>query len=71
MDECGIAKPEHVGAVHVLRHSGALERLRSTGNPKALQDQLGHTNAEMTIRYMKTLSKEETLKIQQGVDFRW
>jgi integrase len=42
-----------------------------TGNPKALQDQLGHANAEMTIRYMKTLSKAETLKIQQGVDFKW
>jgi integrase len=71
MTEAGIQKPEHVGAVHVLRHSGALERLAMTGNPKALQDQLGHANAEMTIRYMKTLSKAETLKIQQGVDFKW
>ncbi len=67
----GIGKPSHVGSVHVLRHSGAIERLAITGNPKALQDQLRHTDAKMTLRYMKTLSKKESLKIQQQVDFRW
>ncbi len=46
-----VAGPPHVGAVHVLRHSGALERLKDTGNPQALQEQLGHTTAEMTLRY--------------------
>ena len=61
----------HVGAVHVLRHSGALERLKDTGNPQALQEQLGHTTAKMTLRYLKTLSSEEALKINQAVDFRW
>ncbi len=71
MRQCGIQKPAHVGSVHVLRHSGAIERLRATGNPKAVQDLLGHRNAQMTLRYMKTLSKEETLKIQQKVDFKW
>ena len=67
----GIPKPGHVGTVHVLRHSGALARLAQTGNPKALQDQLRHVDARMTIRYLKTLSAAESLRINQGVDFRW
>ena len=67
----GIRKPDHVGSVHVLRYSGALEILAATGNPKALQDQLRHTDAKMTLRYMKTLSKKESLKIRQQVDFHW
>lgn len=71
MADANIIKPDHVGSVHVLRHSGCLERLRVTGNPKSLQDQLRHRNAEMTLRYMKTLSSEESIKIQQGVDFKW
>ena len=71
MDKAGIRKPDHVGAVHVLRHSGCIERLRATGNPRAVQVQLRHKNAAMTLRYMKTLSDEESLKIQQGVDFKW
>jgi integrase/recombinase XerD len=29
---------------HLLRHSDAIERLRQTGNPKALQHHLGHSN---------------------------
>ena len=66
-----IPKPPHVGAIHVLRHSGALARLAATGNPKAVQDHLRHVDAAMTIRYMKTLQAEESLKIQQGVDFGW
>lgn len=71
MNDAGITKPDHVGAVHVLRHSGALERLRRTGNPKAVQDQLRHASAAMTLRYMKTLAHEESLKIQQGIDLQW
>jgi integrase len=71
----GIRRPgivtDRVGAVHILRHSGAIERLRQTGNPKAVQDQLRHSSARMTLRYMKTLSAKESLSIQQGVDFRW
>lgn len=70
MDEMGIAKPEGVGTVHILRHSGAIERMRQT-NPKAVQDQLRHKSMGMTLRYLKTLAKEESLKIQQGVDFQW
>ena len=67
----GIVKPEHVGAVHVLRHSGAIARLGQTGNPKALQDQLRHQDARMTLRYLKTVSAKRSLEVQQGVDFGW
>ena len=70
-DAAGIRKPEHVGTVHVLRHSGAIARLAATGNPKAVQDQLRHKDARMTLRYLKTLSTQESLKIQQAVDFQW
>ena len=71
MKRAGVVKPEGVGTVHVLRHSGAIERLRRTGNPKAVQDQLRHKSALMTLRYLKTLSEEESLKIQQEVDLPW
>ena len=67
----GITKPEGVGAVHILRHSGAIERLRQTGNPQSIKDQLRHSTFSMTMRYFKTLAKEESLQIQQGVDFQW
>lgn len=74
-DAAGIPRPrrevDRVGAVHILRHSGAIERLKRTGNPKAVQDQLRHKSAMMTLRYMKTISHEESLVIQQGVDFQW
>ena len=67
----GIVIPEGVGAVHVLRHSGAIARLEATGNPKAVQDHLRHQSARMTLRYMKTLSARRSLEIQQGVDLGW
>jgi len=70
MDKAGIIKPAGVGTVHILRHSGAIERLRRT-NPKAVQDQLRHRSMAMTLRYLKTLSQEESLKIQQTVDYQW
>jgi len=71
MASAGIAKPDGVGAVHILRHSGAIERLRRTGNPKAVQDMLRHRSARMTLRYMKTLSHEESMAIQQAVEYDW
>ena len=71
MARAGVQKPDHVGAVHVLRHSGAIERLRLTGNPRAVQEQLRHQTARMTLRYFKTLQAEESLAIQQAVDFNW
>lgn len=74
-DRAGIPRPskehDHVGGVHILRHSGAIERLRLTDNPRATQSQLRHKSALMTMRYLKTLSADESLKIQQGVDFGW
>lgn len=71
MEKVGIYKPEHVGACHVLRHSGAIERLRLTGNPRSVQDQLRHSSARMTLRYLKTLSTEESKRINQTVDQGW
>ena len=54
---------------HLLRHSDAIERLRQTGNPKALQDHLGHSSIMMVMRYLSTLTKEDSLRIQQQVNF--
>lgn len=38
---------------------------------KATQSQLRHKSALMTLRYLKTLSVDESLKIQQGVEYQW
>jgi len=54
---------------HLLRHSDAIERLRQTGNPKALQHHLGHSSPLMVMRYLSTLTQEDSLRIQQQVDF--
>jgi len=67
----GVIKPPHVGMVHVLRHSGLIERLEATGNPKAVQDQARHSSFAMTLRYMKTVSAKRSLEINQGVDWKW
>lgn len=67
----GIIKPQGVGTNHVMRHSGAIARLMRTGNPKALQDHLGHSQHAMTLRYMKTLQIEESRNIHQEVEFAW
>jgi integrase len=66
-----VRKPPRVGYVHVLRHSGAIYFLMATGNLKALQDKLGHSNPAMTLRYLKTLSKVDSLNIQKGVEIPW
>ena len=54
---------------HLLRHSDAIERLRQTGNPKALQHQVGHASTTMVMRYLSTLTKEDSLRIQREADF--
>ncbi|RLG67972.1 MAG: hypothetical protein DRO11_09535, partial [Methanobacteriota archaeon] len=54
---------------HLLRHSDAIERLRQTGNPKALQHHLGHSSTVMVMRYLSTLTQEDSLRIQQQVEF--
>ncbi len=64
----GVQKPPHVGACHVLRHSGALARLRVSGNPRALQVQLRHRSAAMSLRYLKTLNTSEALRLEERVD---
>jgi len=70
-DLANLIKPPGVGTVHILRHSGAIERMRITGNPRSVQDQLGHSTPAMTLRYFRTLSQQESLRIQEGVDFGW
>jgi len=54
---------------HLLRHSDAIERLRQTGNPKALQIHLGHSSMAMTMRYLSTLTQEDAIRVQQEVIF--
>ena len=71
MDHTGIRKPDGVGVVHLMRHTGAIERMKRSGNPKSVQDQLGHTDPGMTLRYMKTLQRDESLKIQGEIDYEW
>ena len=60
-----------VGAVHVLRHSGAIASLTQTGNPKALQNHLRLSSSQMTPLYLETIQAQRSLEIQQGVDFGW
>ncbi len=55
---------------HLLRHSDAIERLKQTGNPKALQYHLGHSSISMVMRYLSTLTQEDSLRIQQKVEFK-
>ena len=54
---------------HLLRHSDAIERLRQTGNPRALQIHLGHASPFMKMRYLSTLTAEDALRVEQAVDF--
>ena len=54
---------------HLFRHSDAIERLKQTGNPKALQIHLGHSSASMTMRYLSTLTAEDAIRVQGEVQF--
>ena len=54
---------------HLLRHGGALARLRRTGHPKSLQTFLGHSDFKMTMRYLSTLQVAESLEIESQVEF--
>jgi integrase len=65
-ERAGLGKRVHP---HLLRHSDAIERLRQTMNPRALQLHLGHASPLMTMRYLSTLTAEEALRINQGVRF--
>ena len=65
-EEAGITKKVYP---HLLRHSDAIELLRQTRNPKALMLHLGCDSPFMTMRYLSTLTAEDALRIQQGVEF--
>ncbi len=71
-DRAAIRRPtkqnDHVGPIHILRHSGAIERLKKSGNPRSIQAQLRHRTASTTMRYLKTISQDESMEIQKVVD---
>ena len=54
---------------HLFRHSGALARLRRTGNLQSLKMQLGHSSSSMTQRYLVTMQMQEALEIEGKVQF--
>ncbi len=54
---------------HLLRHSGAIARLKRTGNPKSLQIHLGHSDMKMTMRYLATMQVFESLETESKVEF--
>ena len=68
----GVRQPsilrDHTGAVHCIRHSGAIYRLSLSGNPRSCQEQLRHRSASMTLRYLKTLSHLESMNIEKSLD---
>lgn len=55
---------------HLFRHSDAIYRLKMTGNPKALQHHLNHRSPVMTLRYLATLTQEDSIRIMQDVKFK-
>lgn len=54
---------------HLLRHGGAIARLKRTGNPKSLQIYLGHADMKMTMRYLATMQVVESLETESQVNF--
>ena len=54
---------------HLLRHGGAIARLKRTGNPKSLQIHLGHSDMKMTMRYLATMQVFESLETESKVEF--
>ena len=54
-----------------LRNKTAKVSVIQRAEVGATQSQLRHKTALMTMRYLKTLSADESLRIQQTVDFRW
>ena len=64
----GVWKPEGTGYCHVLRHAGAIARLRAGCDPRALQEQLRHITPSMTLHYLKTITREEAMQQQERID---
>lgn len=56
--------------LHLLRHAGAINRLKKTGNIQSLKTYLGHTDHKMTERYLVTLQTIESLEIEGAVEFK-
>ncbi len=54
---------------HLLRHGGAIARLKRTGNPKSLQIHLGHADMKMSMRYLATMQVAESLETESEVQF--
>jgi len=54
---------------HLLRHGGAIARLKRTGNPKSLQIHLGHSDMKMTLRYLARMQVVESLETESEVEF--
>jgi len=54
---------------HTLRHSFAVNYLKSGGNVIYLQRILGHASLEMTNRYTKSLGIEDLQKVHDGLSF--
>ena len=72
-DAAGIPRPsrdrERVGRVHIIRHSGLVARQHETHDTRATQQQGGHSSPEMALRYQKTVDNQESLEINQRVEF--
>lgn len=54
---------------HLLRHSGAISRLRRTGDIGSLRVFLGHKDTAMSLRYLTTVQQIESVKVESGVKF--
>lgn len=54
---------------HLLRHTGAVQRLRKTGDIGSLRVFLGHNSTEMSLRYLTTVQQIESVKVESKVNF--
>jgi type 1 fimbriae regulatory protein FimB len=54
---------------HLLRHSGAVQRLRRHGDIGSLRVFLGHSSTEMSLRYLSTVQQIESVAVESGVTF--
>ncbi len=66
--ESAIKKPDGVGHVHILRHTGAILFLEKSGDSHALLKKLGHTTFKMMYRYLSTRAELSSLETQKEVD---
>jgi integrase/recombinase XerD len=65
-DQAGIERRVYC---HLFRHSGAIARLKRTGNPKSLQMFLGHSDMKMKMRYLSTTQLIDSLDTESKVEF--